>query len=152
MTLSQDSASDMPVVAIAAVRPYRSDEIAETLGRFGALLRTSMDLPMLLQAVSSHPGADMAGVTTLSTHSGQPETVACTDERALDVDIDQYRADEGPCLESARTRQVVRVRVEGAALAAVRGEYCRDRRGEFPFGSAVNRRASCGSAEFVRFR
>ncbi|WP_261949357.1 GAF and ANTAR domain-containing protein [Rhodococcus sp. T9N] len=58
----------------------------------------------------------MAGVTTLSAHSGQPETVACTDERALDVDIDQYRADEGPCLESARTRQVVRVRVEGAAL------------------------------------
>ncbi|WP_261949356.1 hypothetical protein [Rhodococcus sp. T9N] len=32
MTLSEDSASDTPVVVIAAVRPYRSDEIAETLG------------------------------------------------------------------------------------------------------------------------
>lgn len=34
---------------------------------------------------------------------------------ALDVDVDQYRANEGPCLESARTRQVVRVRIEDAA-------------------------------------
>lgn len=121
MTLSEDSASDTSLVDITAERPYHSDEIAEALERFGALLRTSMDLSTLLQAVSAQivatiPGADMAGVTTLSADSGQPETVACTDERALDVDIDQYRADEGPCLESARTRQVVRVRVEDAAL------------------------------------
>lgn len=121
MTLSEDSASDTSLVDITAERPHHSDEIAEALERFGALLRTSMDLSTLLQAVSAQivatiPGADMAGVTTLSADSGQPETVACTDERALDVDIDQYRADEGPCLESARTRQVVRVRVEDAAL------------------------------------
>jgi GAF domain-containing protein len=121
MTLSEDSASDTSLVDITAELPYHSDEIAEALERFGALLRTSMDLSTLLQAVSAQivatiPGADMAGVTTLSADSGQPETVACTDERALDVDIDQYRADEGPCLESARTRQVVRVRVEDAAL------------------------------------
>ncbi len=49
------------------------------------------------------------------TMSNRPETVACTDERALDVDVDQYRASEGPCLESARTRPVVRVRFDDAA-------------------------------------
>ena len=68
------------------------------------------------QIVATIPTADMAGVTVLSARDKQPETVACTDERALDVDVDQYRANEGPCLESARTRQVVRVRIDDAAL------------------------------------
>ncbi|WP_182263183.1 GAF domain-containing protein, partial [Rhodococcus sp. UFZ-B548] len=66
--------------------------------------------------VATIPTVDMAGVTILSAHDKAPATVTCTDERALGVDIDQYRANEGPCLEAARTRQVVRVRIEDAAL------------------------------------
>lgn len=100
---------------------YDSDEIAVAVERFGALLRTPMPLPGLLQSVAAQvvatiPAADMAGVTILSARDKAPETVACTDERALDVDVDQYRANEGPCLEAARTRQVVRVRIDDAAL------------------------------------
>lgn len=102
-------------------RQYDSDEIAVAVERFGALLRTPMELSVLLQSVAAQvvatiPAADMAAVTLLSAPDNQPETVACTDERALDVDVDQYRANEGPCLEAARTRQVVRVRIEDAAL------------------------------------
>ncbi|WP_261949389.1 GAF and ANTAR domain-containing protein [Rhodococcus sp. T9N] len=104
-----------------AARAYSSDDISVALERFGALLRTPMELSVMLQSVCAQivatiVTADMAGVTILSALDKQPETVACTDERALDVDVDQYRANEGPCLEAARTRQVVRVRIEDAAL------------------------------------
>lgn len=103
-----------------AAEQYGSDEISSAVERFGALLRTSMELPVVLQAVCGQivatiPSADMAGVTILSAGSCRPETVACTDERALDVDVDQYRANEGPCLDAARSRQVVRVRIDDAA-------------------------------------
>lgn len=70
---------------------------------------------MSAQIVATIPSADMAGVTILSTVSKQPETVACTDEHALNVDIDQYQADEGPCLEASRTQQIVRIRIADAA-------------------------------------
>ncbi|MCZ4618316.1 GAF domain-containing protein [Rhodococcus qingshengii] len=110
-----------PHADVITAQQYDSDEIAVAVERFGALLRTSMPLPSLLQSVCAQvvatiPTADMAGVTVLSPRDKEPETVACTDERALDVDVDQYRANEGPCLEAARTRQVVRVRIDDAAL------------------------------------
>ncbi|MDA3635332.1 MULTISPECIES: GAF domain-containing protein [Rhodococcus] len=105
-----------PFVGTRAAQQYDPDEIATAVEHFGALLRTPMKLSALLQSVCSQvvatiPTADTAGVTM----SNRPETVACTDERALDVDVDQYRASEGPCLESARTRPVVRVRFDDAA-------------------------------------
>jgi GAF domain-containing protein len=101
----------------SSFEPLATDEVGTALESFGALLRTPNELNDLLQAVcrqivATIPSADMAGVTVLAAHTAQPETVACTDERALDVDIDQYRANEGPCLEAARTRQVVRVRID----------------------------------------
>ncbi|WP_092808298.1 GAF and ANTAR domain-containing protein [Rhodococcus globerulus] len=109
-----------PATPDHAVHEYSSDEISSAVERFSALLRTPMDLPVLLQSVCGQivatiPSADMAGVTILSADNNNPETVACTDERALDVDVDQYRANEGPCLEAARTRQVVPVRFDDAA-------------------------------------
>jgi GAF domain-containing protein len=131
-TANSDQPARQPVKAVPGtssalnaepVDVYGSDEIARVLERFGALLRTSMPLAALLQSVchqivATIPVADMAGVTVLSAAAAagaSPETVACTDERALDVDIDQYRANEGPCLEAARTQQVVRVRIDDAA-------------------------------------
>lgn len=107
-------------VADLAVQQYNGDEISSAVERFSELLRTTLDLPVLLQSVCGQivatiPSADMAGVTILSADNNKPETVACTDERALDVDVDQYRANEGPCLEAARTRQLVRVRIDDAA-------------------------------------
>ncbi|MBT2269667.1 MULTISPECIES: GAF and ANTAR domain-containing protein [Rhodococcus erythropolis group] len=120
-TAASATASTLTGLTEGAEQAYSSDEISSALDRFGALLRAPMELPVLLQSVCAQivatiPSADMAGVTILSAHTRKPETVACTDERALDVDIDQYRANEGPCLEAARTRQVVRVRIEDAVL------------------------------------
>jgi GAF domain-containing protein len=46
---------------------------------------------------------------------GQPQTVASSGDRVLDIDARQYAAGEGPCLEAARTRRMVRVDVEQAA-------------------------------------
>jgi hypothetical protein len=47
--------------------------------------------------------ADMAGVTILSADSNRLETVACTDERALDVDVDQLggRDEDARCAKCA---------------------------------------------------
>ncbi|MCD2157969.1 hypothetical protein LQL77_30005 [Rhodococcus cerastii] len=74
---------------------------------------------MLLQSVSAQVvatvrAAGMAAVTVLSACDKAPVTVACTDVRVLDVVVDQCRANEGPCLEAVRTRQVVRVRIDDA--------------------------------------
>lgn len=98
---------------------YDSADIATALERFGALLRTPMQLSVFLQSVcqqivATMLAADMAAVTILPAAGKQPETIACTEERAFDVDAHQYRANEGPCLEAARTGQVVRARIEDA--------------------------------------
>jgi hypothetical protein len=42
---------------------------------------------------------------------GQGETVASSSERVWAIDADQYAAGEGPCLEAARTSQIVRTGV-----------------------------------------
>lgn len=63
-----------------------------------------------IRTVQTISGADMAGVTLLS-ESGVPRTAASTSRAVLDVDFDQYVCGEGPCLEAARTRSVVRATV-----------------------------------------
>jgi GAF domain-containing protein len=40
--------------------------------------------------------------------------VAATDQRVVDLDADQYRAGNGPCLQAAATGQLVRVEVQEA--------------------------------------
>jgi GAF domain-containing protein len=64
------------------------------------------------QAADGVPGADMVSVTVLC--EGRGETMASTSERVWAIDSDQYAAGEGPCLEAARTNQIVRVGVERA--------------------------------------
>ncbi len=56
----------------------------------------------------------MAGVTVPGDDHA-PETVASSRERVLEVDAARYAAGKGPCLEAARTGQVVRVSVQQAA-------------------------------------
>lgn len=99
----------------------RITDYADALEKFKAMLLEGRDLPTVLQAVclevvSAVSGADMAGVTVLEDGLKHPETMASTDPRVNDVDADQYRADQGPCLEAARTRTMVRVRVEDARV------------------------------------
>lgn len=64
--------------------------------------------------VETISGADMAGVTLLS-ESGEPRTAVSTSSTVRDVDFEQYGCGEGPCLEAARTRRVVRATVTDSA-------------------------------------
>lgn len=94
---------------------------ADALDTFKAMLLEGRELSSILQTVCSEvksavPGADMVGVTVLDEGGEHPETMASTDPRVNDVDADQYRADQGPCLEAARTRHMVRVRVSEAEV------------------------------------
>jgi GAF domain-containing protein len=68
------------------------------------------DLSMILdricgQVVDAIPGADMGSVTLV--RGGRPETGAATTRQAADVDLAQYRAGEGPCLQAVRSGQVL---------------------------------------------
>jgi GAF domain-containing protein len=76
----------------------------EELGR---VLQRSVD-----QLTDTVPGADMASVTVLRGDAG--ETVAATSRDVWEIDQDQYAAGDGPCLEAARSGQVVRTGVAGA--------------------------------------
>lgn len=96
------------------------DEVTGSLDHFRSLLLTHTEVDAVLQGVcvqvtDTVGGADMAGVTLLRDGLEHPETAALTDPRVFDVDLDQYRANEGPCLESARTQTMVRVRVSDVA-------------------------------------
>jgi GAF domain-containing protein len=93
------------------------DEVTGALEALTAALDDDGALDSALQLVCEHvvkvvPGADMASVTLI--RNGAPETAACSDGYAVDIDTDQYRAGEGPCLEAATTGKVVRVDVETA--------------------------------------
>jgi GAF domain-containing protein len=52
--------------------------------------------------------ADADAVTITVLRDGEPQTIACTDDRYLDIDKQQYAAERGPCLEAARSHQPVR--------------------------------------------
>ncbi|MEH6793122.1 MAG: GAF and ANTAR domain-containing protein [Rhodococcus sp. (in: high G+C Gram-positive bacteria)] len=96
---------------------YFADDTFEALDVFRGILLEHSRFETLLQglceqAVVAIPGADMAGVTLLHHDSENPATAACSDARVVDIDADQYRADEGPCLEAARHDRMVCVRVD----------------------------------------
>lgn len=81
-------------------------------GRLLDLLVETTDLTELLTAVAelaveTIPGCDSASITVI--HDGNPTTVAYSDERALAVDETQYSDGHGPCLQAARTDEVVEV-------------------------------------------
>lgn len=90
------------------------DEVTSALESLTRVLDQEEDLAVILhrlcrQAVQAIPGVTMASVTLLRDDS--PDTAATTDDLAGEVDQAQYRAGEGPCLESARDGKVVRVSV-----------------------------------------
>jgi GAF domain-containing protein len=64
------------------------------------------------EAVRVVPGADMASITGIRDDNA--ETLAYTDERALKVDLAQYKAGDGPCLRAAATGETVRLSIETA--------------------------------------
>lgn len=97
------------------------DEVTGALERLAEVLASEEDLSVHLermcqQAVRAVGQADMASVSLL--RDGEAVTAAATDERAVEIDRAQYSAGEGPCLEAAKTGQVVKVTV-----AEVEGQW-----------------------------
>jgi GAF domain-containing protein len=95
----------------------RLDGVTASLTALAKLLDEEEDLGRVLQrsveqVTQGVPGADMASVTVMRGDRG--ETVASSEERVWAIDSDQYAAGDGPCLEAARTGEIVRVGVEEA--------------------------------------
>lgn len=51
--------------------------------------------------------ADMAGITMLA--DGRPSTAVFTDPASPEIDAEQYKTGDGPCLEAWRTRTIMRI-------------------------------------------
>jgi len=103
-----------PLDAVVASLSERADDAALVLTELTGLLVEDAGVEDTLQrvvdvAVRVVAGCDAAGVTITV---GPPRTAAHSDERIMVVDTDQYEADEGPCLEAARTRTTQRVDVD----------------------------------------
>jgi ANTAR domain-containing protein/GAF domain-containing protein len=65
------------------------------------------------QVTHAVPGVDEATITLLT--DGKPTTAATTSDVVAALDHDQYAANDGPCLQAARTGNLVRVSVADAA-------------------------------------
>ncbi|WP_198289380.1 GAF and ANTAR domain-containing protein [Rhodococcus sp. AW25M09] len=103
-----------------AAERYFAEDTFEALDVFRGILLEHSRFETVLQGlceqvVAAIPDADMAGVTLQHHDSANPPTAAYSDARVVDIDADQYAADEGPCLEAARTNRIVCVRVEEVA-------------------------------------
>lgn len=103
-----DSRADDPAPLDRGLESFR--DLLLSHARVDALLQS-----VCSQVVSTVPGADMAGVTLLGEATGAPRTAAYTDRRVFSIDAHQYRSDEGPSLEAARSRQLVRARLSDTA-------------------------------------
>lgn len=115
----------VPTRTVQAPRPqtarYYPDDTLDSIDTFRGLLRSHSTIESLLQGLCERvaavvPGADMVGVTLMHNNFDRPATVACSDSRVIAIDSDQYRANEGPGLEAARTSRIVCVRVDDVRL------------------------------------
>ena len=105
--------------------PAVGESAPSPAGRLLDLLVESPDLHDLLVAVSrlaveSIPGCGSASITVIRD-GATATTVASSDERALKVDEMQYSEGFGPCLQAARTDEVVRI--EGLGSQPVTGRW-----------------------------
>lgn len=90
------------------------DEVTGALEALTEIFESEDDFELLLrqvcrQVVRAVPGVDEASVTLL--HNEKPHTAVATSEVIAELDGDQYRLGDGPCLEARRTGEVVRVAV-----------------------------------------
>lgn len=109
---ARDDPANAPLSTLTRVTNY-----TRAMQRIKGILLTGVGTDGVLQAVcrevvSAVPDADFVGITMLVGDMRRPETAASTDSTVNDVDADQYRADEGPCLEAARTGNMVRARAD----------------------------------------
>jgi transcriptional regulator with GAF, ATPase, and Fis domain len=106
------------VIAGAARDELTPTMLGQLLVTAGRTIADEDDLLTLLQRVTeiAHEvidGADSTGVTI--DFGGRTYTAVHTDQRTLQVDAEQYDADDGPCLHAARTGTVILVDAADAA-------------------------------------
>ena len=104
-----DATSGVHVHEAVAEHPHT---VADIVIGLAWTLRDADDLLEVLQrtvdmAVKIVPGATNAGITVAV--SGPPFTAAATNSLTLQVDARQYAAGDGPCLQAARTGEIVLV-------------------------------------------
>lgn len=94
--------------------PHMSqDELSQSLAELSGLLFAQETLDTTLHRVAvlaSHllPGADAASVTVADS-DGKPSTASSTQDLASQLDAEQYRLDEGPCLAALRERELFQI-------------------------------------------
>jgi hypothetical protein len=93
------------------------DDVTSALEVLTSILERDPEMEVMLQAVCDQvirviPGADLASITLI--RDGVPQTVASTDQRAVDVDTEQYRVGDGPCLRAADIGEPVRLDMDAA--------------------------------------
>jgi hypothetical protein len=87
------------------------DDVTDALGTLTEALDGDEDVEVVLQRVCDQvvralPGVDEVTVTMVV--GGTPTTAATTSTAAADLDRDQYRANDGPCLRAARSGELFR--------------------------------------------
>lgn len=97
--------------------PDAVDEVTGALSDLGKALAGEEDLRTLMnhvceQATRAIAGVDEASVTLLQ--NGEAETAASTSHHVVHLDANQYRAGRGPCVEAARSGELVRVKIDEA--------------------------------------
>jgi GAF domain-containing protein len=107
-TERQDELADTLVERVEG----QADDLAVALVELADLLLDEEPLEDVLQrvaelAVAVVPGCQRAGVTLMDGDT--PVTAAHTDELVLRVDVQQYEAGDGPCLDAVRNRRINRV-------------------------------------------
>ncbi|MEV6873283.1 GAF and ANTAR domain-containing protein [Amycolatopsis sp. NPDC051128] len=93
------------------------DEVTGALEALTAVLEEEDDFRILirhvcLQVRHAVPGVDEASVTLVTGET--PHTATATSEAVRDLDGDQYRIGDGPCLEAVRSGKIVRTPVSDA--------------------------------------
>ncbi|GHF95257.1 MULTISPECIES: GAF and ANTAR domain-containing protein [Amycolatopsis] len=93
------------------------DEVTGALEALTAVLREEDDFRILLQHVCRQvrhvvPGVDEASITLVTGEV--PHTATATGEVVAELDREQYRIGDGPCLEAMRGGKIVRTTVADA--------------------------------------
>lgn len=89
------------------------DGMSRSLGELSRLLLKEETVESTLQRVAdlaSHllAGADAASIT-VADGNGQPSTASSTQDLAANLDAEQYRLEEGPCLAALRQREIFQI-------------------------------------------
>lgn len=97
--------------------PERLEDVGGTLRELQRALEEEEPLDAVLERLAQTanrtiPDASVVGITVGA--DSQARTAAATQPLIEEIDRAQYAADEGPCLEAARTRRPVRVHVSEA--------------------------------------